>query len=315
MDLSFLTKELQKEKINSFLILQNGKNVFSYYKNKKQSNKLHKMNSCTKSVMSLLIGIALDKNFLQSIQTPVHQFFPKIFASQTDGRKMELTLYHLITMTDGLDFPEFGEWESFAPMVFHHDIVQFVIDRPMIHTPGSHMNYNSGCSHILSAILQQATGVKTEDFAREHLFNPLEIKEYRWYQDRMKINKGADGLVLKAEDMIKLGQLMLQNGIYNGERVVSENWIRSSTAPNLVTYENIGHYGMHWWVNRLNKTRHFSKENNYYFALGFGGQYIIVVPTRNMVIAVTSDIYADSLRPMRIIRENLLNHRQLGLYD
>jgi CubicO group peptidase (beta-lactamase class C family) len=302
-----LQKELQKLKINTVLINQNGQLVFEYFKNKKQVEKLHKLNSCTKSVMSILIGIAIDKGYLESINIPVEHFFPKIFENQSDKRKNEITIDHLLTMTDGLHFPEFGEWNCFAPMVYHHDIVKFVIDRPLEHSVGTHMNYNSGCSHILSAILQLATNKTTEDFANEYLFKPLGIKDYSWYMDNMKINKGADGLVLKAHDMMKIGQLMSKKGVFNKKKIVSEEWITQCTLPHMLTYEYIGYYGKHWWVNKLDEQKDFSIENTFYFALGFGGQYIIILPSKEMVITITSDIYTDSLKPMRVLREHLFN--------
>lgn len=307
MNFEPLTKELKKEKINTVIINHNGKNIFEYYKNMKQKEKLHKLNSCTKSVMSILIGIAIDRQYLDTIHTPVHHFFPEVFQNQTDTRKNDITIYHLLTMTEGLNFPEFGEWNCFAPMIYHPNIVKFVINRPMEHPVGKHMNYNSGCSHILSSILQLVTKTKTEDFANEYLFKPIGIKEYTWYLDKMKINKGADGLVLKAEDMMKIGQLMLQNGTINGKSIISADWIKETTKPNLMTYDFIGHYGMHWWVNKIDERKDFSDDNTYYFALGFGGQYIIVLPVKNMVITITSDIYSDSLKPMRIIRKSLFN--------
>ncbi|RNB85050.1 class C beta-lactamase-related serine hydrolase [Brevibacillus fluminis] len=305
MNFESFTKEIKKEKINSVLITKNSENVYAYYKNKKQTDKLHKINSCTKSILSILVGIAIEKQYLKSLGTPVHEFFPKIFQAQTDSRKMSLTIRHLITMTDGLDFPEFGDWNCFAPMVYHHDIVKFVIDRPLLHDIGTHMNYNSGCSHILSAIIQQVTGMKTEDFANENLFKPLGIKEYRWYTDKMNISKGADGLVLKATDMEKIGTLMLQGGVFHDQRIISAEWIQASTTPNRLTYKNIGFYGMHWWVSKLDLDKDFTNENSFYFALGFGGQYIIVIPSDKLVITINSDIYEDSLLPLRLVRANL----------
>ncbi len=123
MDFELLQKSFKKEKINTTLISQDDNVVFEYYKNSKQKDKLHKINSCTKSVMSILIGIAIEQKYLESVNVPVHQYFPHLFREQEDKRKMDITIYHLLTMTDGLDFPEFGEWNCFAPMVYHHDIV------------------------------------------------------------------------------------------------------------------------------------------------------------------------------------------------
>jgi CubicO group peptidase (beta-lactamase class C family) len=307
MNLASFEKELKKEKINAVIISEHGKPILEYYKNKKQKDKLHKMNSTTKSIVSILIGIALEKGYLQSLDEPLHKFFPSILNQQPDKRKMDLTIRHLITMTDGIDFPEFGEWNSFAPMVYHRDIVKFVLDRPLVHEIGTHMNYNSGCSHILSAILQQVTGMKTEEFAVNYLFTPLDINEYRWYLDKLNINKGADGLVLKISDMQKIGQLMLQKGIYKQNRIVSEAWVEQTTRPNKITYKGIGYYGMHWWVNNQTKDDNFTEENTYYFALGFGGQYIVVYPNKNLVITVTSDMYDNSLKPMQIMEKYILS--------
>lgn len=306
MEYDVFYKALKKEKINTCIITQKSNYVFEYYKNKKQKDKLHKINSCTKSIISILIGIALDKKYLQSLDEPLHNYFPNILNVQSDKRKMSLTIRHILTMTDGLDFPEFGEWNCFAPMVYYHDIVKFVLERPLINEPGTHMNYNSGCSHILSAILQQVTNMRAEEFAYKYLFTPLGIKDYRWYHDKMNINKGADGLVLKPADMQKVGQLILNKGCYNNKRIVSEKWIIQSVSPNIKTYDHIGFYGMHWWVSRFNEDKDFSEDNSFYFALGFGGQYIVVIPSQELVITLTSDIYEDSLRPMRIMKEFLL---------
>lgn len=305
MEYDGLYKALKKEKINTCIITQKSNCTFEYYKNKKQKDKLHKINSCTKSIVSILIGIALDKKYLHSLDEPLHNFFPDILHVQSDKRKMSLTIRHMVTMTDGLDFPEFGEWNAFAPMVYHHDIVKFVLERPLLNEPGTHMNYNSGCSHILAAILQQVTNMRVEEFAVKYLFTPLGIKDYRWYVDKMNINKGSDGLVLKPEDMQKIGQLMLNKGCYNNKRIVSDKWIIQSVTPNLKTYERIGFYGMHWWVSRFNEEQDFTEDSSFYFALGFGGQYIMVIPTQELVITITSDIYEDSLKPMRIMKEFL----------
>ncbi|WP_082460767.1 serine hydrolase [Psychrobacillus sp. FJAT-21963] len=306
IDFDYLKREIKKEKVTSLLVYQKGNSIFEYYKNNKQREKVHKMNSCTKSVLSILVGIALEKKHLTSIHLPVYTFFPELFKEQTDSRKLDITIYHLLTMTDGLDFPEFGEWNSFAPMVYHPNIMKFVLERPIIHPVGTYMNYNSGCSHILSAILQKVTNMKTEEFANKYLFKPLGIKEFNWYSDNVNINKGADGLVLKATDMMKIGQLMLQNGVYNNKRIVSEEWIKTSTTPYFKTYELIGYYGMHWWINKLDDKQYFTYENTYHFALGFGGQYIFIYPKEEIVIVITSEIYENSLLPLRIVQKSFL---------
>ncbi|MFC9541302.1 hypothetical protein ACFTQ7_15705 [Lysinibacillus sp. NPDC056959] len=140
----------------------------------------------------------------------------------------------------------------------------------------------------------------------EDKFQPLGIQEYQWYEDKKKISKGADGLLLKAEDMMKVGLLVLKKGVYKEKRIVSEDWINHSIKPNLMTYEKIGYYGMHWWVNKQNVTKAFSEDNQYFFALGFGGQYIFIWPKEELVITITGDLYETSLLPLQLIKDHIL---------
>jgi len=204
-------------------------------------------------------------------------------------------------MSAGFDWPEFGEWNCFAPMVYSPDIVRFVIERELKENPGMKMNYNSGCSHILTAILQKSTGMKAIDFANRYLFKPLEITNFDWVEDSKGINHGADGLRLTPIDMVKLGSLYLQKGNWKAKNIVSADWVKTSTQPYYLTYDSIGHYGYHWWTKEL-------KNKEMYFALGFGGQYICVIPGLQMVMAITSEIYEDSLTPLRIIEELIINN-------
>ncbi|NGZ76682.1 serine hydrolase domain-containing protein [Saccharibacillus alkalitolerans] len=147
--------------------------VFEYYKNRKIERGPQKINSCTKSILSILIG---------SLDAP---------------RKRDITIEDLLTMSAGFDWPEFGEWNFFAPMVFSPNIVKFVFDRELRHDPGEKMNYNSGCSQVLTAILQKATGMKAVDFANLHLFQPLGIMNARWYEDTLKPLKLFEEFVIR----------------------------------------------------------------------------------------------------------------------
>jgi len=285
-------RAMQKEKILSCLVLQHDQVIFEYYKNKKIAGKLQKINSCTKSVISALIGIALDKGLLEDVHTPIREFFPELLRDP-DPRKQEITIDHLLTMTAGFDWPEFGEWNSFAPMVYSSNWVKWILDRPLADHPGERMNYNSGCSHVLTAILQKVSRMKAARFAVQYLFRPQGIGEYHFYEDNKGINRGADGLCLTTEGMARFGSLYL----HRGKSVVPPEWVAESTRGRYLTYENIGQYGSHWWAR---------KEQGYFFALGFGGQYIIVVPDRNAVVVMTSEMYEASLKPMGYFEQLLL---------
>lgn len=294
-----LDKQIKKEKIDSWVILHKEATVYEYYRNRKMHDKLHKVNSVTKSVLSILIGIAIDQKVIESVHEPVYPYFPEL---QTIPK--ELTIEHLLTMSPGIDWPEFGAWEGQPfPMINSTDWVRFVFSRERTETPGQTMIYNSGCSHILSAIVQRATGVTLQDYAHKYLFGPLNIRDTRWHSDSNGIAIGGFGLCLKTEDMLKIGRLMLQKGMWEGKRIVSEEWVTESTTPRLKTYEDIGSYGYHWWILTDENAKPLYPYT--YFALGYRGQYIIIIPEYDVVTSITSELDR-SLFPLRLFKENVL---------
>jgi CubicO group peptidase (beta-lactamase class C family) len=291
-----LEKKIKKDKISSCLIQHHGSIVFQYYKNNKMKGKQHKVNSVTKSILSILTGIAIEKGFLEGVHQQIGDFFPNLSEQQKD-----LTIEHLLTMSPGLNWPEFGSWGGRPmPMINSKDWVKFILERPIVEPPGKTMYYNSGCSHLLSAIIQDATGQSLTELADAYLFGSLGIKEYTWYSDAKGIVIGGFGLSLKAEDMLKIGRLMLQDGKWKGKEVVSTHWIKESSAPRFHTYHKIGSYGYHWWV--LTDDNKEPAHPSAYFAMGYGGQYIFVVPEYQLVATFTSDLYTDTFKPLQYFK-------------
>lgn len=299
--LATFEKELQKEKIISCVIIRNDKLVFEFYKNRKAATRIQKINSCTKSVISALIGIAFDKGLIQDVHTPLTTYFPQL-ADDPDPRKREWTLYHLLTMTTGQDWPEWTTWQGFSHMFYSDHWVRYALERPLLDDPGTKMNYNSGSSHLLAAILQQVTGMTAMQFAEQHLFGPLGIRDSFFYVDRQGINRGADGLRLTTLDMAKFGMLFLNNGLWGKKRILSQAWVQESTKPRFLTYPHIGDYGYQWWSALLDPDRGEAEGNRYFFALGHGGQNILVIPKYNTVACITSEMYDSSLTPLRLFR-------------
>ncbi len=291
-------KEFKKYKIKSCLIKQNSEIVLEYYSNEKVANKLQKINSCTKSFAGTLVGICLDRGLIEDIDIPIKYYFPEIIGNDTDNRKQRITLRHLLSMSEGLDWPEFGEWNCFAPMAYSKDILNFVLSRPMVSEPGEKMNYNSGDSYIIGEIVAKVTGMKLVDFAEKELFMPLGIKDIQWLE-RDGHALCADGLRMKTSDMIKLGELYMNGGIFNSCRIVSEEWIQEALTPRYLTYEYIGSYCYHWWYTefslRIGKTP-------VSFALGYHGQFIVIISSLKIVAAITSEVN-DSMMPIRVLEK------------
>jgi CubicO group peptidase (beta-lactamase class C family) len=163
------------------------------------------------------------------------------------------------------------------------------------------MNYNTGASHLLTAIVQRVSGMTAAAFAEQHLFQPLGIVEYTWRQDPQGMNDGGSGLALTADAMARFGLLYLNGGRWEDHQVLSADWVSASTTAQYVTYPYIVHYTRHWWVIPPTGT-----SPGYYFALGYGGQFILIVPDRAAVVAITSELYAQSLLPMELFRQYLL---------
>jgi CubicO group peptidase (beta-lactamase class C family) len=294
-----LDKKFTKEKINSCLVLHENKVIYEFFRNNKQKQKLHKVNSVTKSVLSILIGIAIDQGKINCVKQPIADFFECLEES-----KKAITVEHLLTMTPGFDWPEFTSWGGRPmPMINSKDWVKFVLEREMIEEPGVNMHYNSGASHLLSAILQKAAGEPLTNFAEKYLFQPLQIKNYSWHSDSKGIAIGGFGLSLNPFDLLKIGKLMLSNGKWETKRIVSEEWIQKSTAPKY-TGPYFGMYGYHWWI--LSDEDHAPVSPHAFFAMGYGDQYIIVVPEKYLVAIYTSDNYAETHIPLDYFKTEIL---------
>ncbi|GGD63243.1 hypothetical protein GCM10010911_21280 [Paenibacillus nasutitermitis] len=243
------------------------------------------MYSLTKSILSALIGIAIGEGHIQNVKQPIADYFPAL-ATAADPRKRSILVEHLLTMTPGLDWPDFDK--PYWKMKRTPDWVSFILNQPMAHTPGEAFTYNSGGSHLLSAILAKTTGESVYDYAKRHLFDKLGFTRPRW-NSSAGIHEGGAGLHLRAQDMATFGQLFLQKGNWNGQQLVPAEWVANSTSihnPGLHQYEPpiFGEYGYHWWVTPEDGTI-----PGHYFAKGYGGQYLFVMPELALVAAIRKE--------------------------
>jgi CubicO group peptidase (beta-lactamase class C family) len=258
----------------------------------------HRLFSCTKSVVSILIGIAIDEGYIEGVDQPILSFFPEIFVANLDTRKEAMTLEHLLTMTAGLNCRDsyLYRWDGLQQMWASPDWVQFMLDLPMAGEPGSYFEYCNGGSFLLSAILQEATGVNALQFAKEHLFKPLGITDVQWPSNPRGISIGYSDLELLPEDMAKIGYLYLNDGVWDGEQIVPSAWVQASTRKYISATLQEG-YGYQWWID----------VSGVYMALGYGGQYIIVAPEEDLVVVFVSDLAeADFYVPDQFLHRYIL---------
>ncbi|MDQ0194622.1 CubicO group peptidase (beta-lactamase class C family) [Paenibacillus wynnii] len=289
MNLQPLTQSLLELNVRSCLIIHKGNILFEHYRKPQLAHQLFKINSCTKSMLSALVSIAMDQQIVPPPNTPIIEFFPQL-SEDNDIRKRDITLAHLLTLSAGFHWSEFGGLNSFPTMTKSADWVQFVLSQPLADPPGTKMVYNSGCSQLLAAILVQASGQSVVKFAEQQLFEYLGITAYRWEMDPQGIHTGGFGLHLKPNDMAKLGLLYLQQGNWEGSQLILPATVQHSTTPQLEAVKPYkGFYGWHWWVSSFSNEADPSVEVPFHMALGFGGQYIVVVPSYELVVVITSD--------------------------
>ncbi len=263
--------------IHSLLIIRHGYIVTDAYFYPFAQGYLHDLASVTKSFTSTLIGIAIDEGYIESVQQPILDFFPERSVANVDADKEAMTLEDLLTMHSGFECSNQGNNSTDVQMGASPDWVQFSLDLPMAVEPGTRYNYCNQNAHLLSAIIQETTGVSALSFAQEHLFGPLGISDVIWPIDPQGNNRGWEALMLAPHDMAKLGYLFLNEGLWDGQQVVSTAWVEMATSA-LTPAVGGSDYGYLWWVNPA---------SGYYEAAGDGGQEMYVLPDQNMVVVMT----------------------------
>lgn len=256
-----------------------------YYKR----GRLHTLQSVSKSVTSALIGVALRRGEIPSVDVRIAPYFAS-FRPSSDPRWSAPTLRHLLTMTAGIRWDETtvtytDPRNSCAAMEASPDWVQFVLDQPMAEEPGRVFNYNSGVTQLLAQILRQSTGRLPDAYAAEHLFGPLGIRAFHWKRTPTGLPDAEGGLYLTARDLARIGELYLRDGVWAGRRILPEGWVGESTAPRMVVSSPPGgerDYGYQWW-----SLPYGADGKRAFAAIGYGGQLLLVVPEHDLVAVLT----------------------------
>jgi CubicO group peptidase (beta-lactamase class C family) len=312
-----LLKKLNEQhggSINSLLIVKDGLLVLeSYYPGdditiddgltftRKQFDRdtLHCQASVSKSVTSMLFGIASDQGLIFDLNEEVFSSFPE-YSDLGGGEKSQLTLVQMLNMTAGFPWDEetyayTDDRNDLVQMYFSPDPVRFMLERPLIHPPGDTFLYGSGVTNLLGEILNRKTGIPLAEFAGESLFSPLGITDYQWlaFPEAPDMAVASSLLYLRPRDMAKIGQLMLNGGSWKGRQIISAAWVKASTSESVPlsqelapVFEETG-YGYQWWRGRFK-----NGETDVIFAGGWGGQFIFIIPKFEMVIVLTGSNFS-----------------------
>ncbi|MEK9996339.1 MAG: serine hydrolase [Halieaceae bacterium] len=250
---------------------------------------LHTLQSVTKSVVSLTLGMAIARGDLPSLDTPVLSFFDASAVANVDDRKRRMTLRHLLNMSTGLEWDERLPYSdpanTFTIMAKSLDWVRYTLDAPMASEPGTVFNYNSGATLVLGHIFRVATGTDIEEYALRHLLEPLGIEDYYWDRTPSGLADAQEGLYLSTRDLARIMLLVHQRGRWQGRQLIPEAWLQESFSPQFSTAaEGDEAFGLSWWSESY---QYRGESRRALFGKGFGGQRPIVLPDLDTIIVVT----------------------------
>ena len=296
-----------RRNVHAVLVVRHGKLVFEAYAAGKDENwgeplgvvahdaaTKHDVMSISKSVVSLLFGIALERKLIAGTDVPVMSFFPE-YAELKTPKWDKILLRHLLTMAPGYDWNEDTPWmdpyNTVRAMSEAADPYRYILGREVLYEPDARWQYNSGATALLGAVLKKATGKPLDQFAKEALFDPLHIEDFEWSGMINGEPAAFGGLRLRPRDTAKIGQLVLNGGTWQGQRVVPEDWVKQSTKPRFDTSWGGMRYGYQWWLG----TSPFGagRTVDWIAAFGVGGQRIFIVPALDLVVVTNAGLYAD----------------------
>jgi CubicO group peptidase (beta-lactamase class C family) len=280
-------------RLQSLLISHGGELVFEQYYNGTDPRRPANMKSASKSVISALVGLAVEQGYIESVHTPIARYFPEYISAERNSDKLGITIEDLLTMQSGLETTSnrnYGRW------VLSDNWVEFAIDQPLVAEPGTRMLYSTGSTHLLSAILTRATGMDTKRFAQQALTRPLGYSMSYWSQDPQGIYFGGNDMEMTPRQMLLFGELYLNNGKHQGEQILSAQWVERSYQAHARSPRGQGRfYGYGWWLRDLAGMQ-------VPVAWGYGGQLIFVVKELDLVVVATSDSDPDPQRRSHLRR-------------
>lgn len=268
----------QLPQLRSLLVSYHGQIVSEYHAKGVRSTSLANIKSASKSLISTLVGIAIDRGLITGLREPIASWYPEL-RQDKDPRKQRITIEDLLTMRSGLESTSgrnYGRW------VQSPNWVRFALTRPMVANPGDGMQYSTGSSHLLSDILTKVTGVSTWQFANDALARPLGFTLARWPTDGQGIYFGGNDMLLTPMQMVSIGELYLHRGLVNQKQVMPAAWVDTSCVPRTASvFDGDRKYGYGWWMQEF-------QGGAACFAWGFGGQYIMVFRDLDLVVVATS---------------------------
>ena len=263
-----------------------------------KDTKLHTIQSVSKSVTSALVGIALERGEIESIDTEIFRYFSKYDHLFDSKLKRSITIRDLLNMASGIkwdedSYPYTNPLNDAASMENSHDWLEYILSLPMEYEPGSKFVYNSGITVLISHILEVATGISLDKYAEKYLFEPIGIENYYWKKTPTGLTDAEGGLYLSTKDFAKIGLLYLNNGVSKGRKILTREWVKLTMSPSIAIDESDRKYGFQWWF-----VPYGSDEEKWIFSgSGYGGQYLMVVPEYKLIMVFNGWNIFETERP------------------
>lgn len=281
--LSDVEKEVASiARVSSFILFRGDRVVLEHFSKGSTRTKPINIKSASKSILNALVAIALDRGDLETLDTPISTYLPEYFdrVPKSDPRR-EITIRHLLTLSSGLpstSIYNYGAWVS------SKDWIAYSLNQQAIARPGARFIYSTGDTHLLAAVLTHATGMSLRTYAQRYLFDPLDAEIGGWDRDPQGVYFGGNNLALAPEALLRFGRLYLNAGVYDGTRVLPAEWIEESWTPRFFNSSFNGRhdYGYLWWHARYGG-------HSSWFAWGYGGQFLFVIPSLEAVVVLTGD--------------------------
>jgi CubicO group peptidase (beta-lactamase class C family) len=265
--------------LHALIVAQNGKVLAEHAFRGPAVDRPVNIKSASKTVLSALVGIAIDRGVLQGIDQPVAPLLRGSVPPGADGRIEAITVGHLLSMRAGL---ERTSGRNYGAWIGSGNWVRYALSRPFVDEPGGRMLYSTGSTHLLSAALTRAAGRSTFELARDWLARPLDIAIPPWTRDPQGIYLGGNEMALSPRALLRFGELYRGGGVIDGRRVVSEGWIRESWTPRTASPFTGDAYGYGWFTRTL-------RGHPVHYAWGYGGQMLYVAPSLALTVVITSD--------------------------
>ncbi len=283
-----LDRARRNPRIRSLLVVRDGRLVVEEYFGVGGPDDLHDVRSVTKSVVSALVGFSLARGEIGSLDDPVSGYIEDIVPDLGPAHGA-ITIRQLLTMTSGLAWDESGGFGSYIDWIRSGDPLGYLLDRPFAHAPGTRFTYNSAAVHLLGVVAEQANVMQLPVLSQFALFDPMGIPRSRWESLYGGFYNGGSGIDLRPRDLARFGQLYLQNGSSGGRQLLPGEWVELTTAPagfGATTFGPLGRvgYGHLWWTAP-------DAPDPLFFAWGYGGQFVVVVPGLRLVAVATNDWY------------------------